>query len=497
VLVVDANGRKILQNRRFNELMRIPVEVADNPDDAVQRQVVATIVRDPDEFQAKVDELNSHPDQISRDELGLLSGTLLERYSAPVRDKAGNYYGRIWTFRDVTERRRLEESLRQAQKMEALGQLSGGIAHDFNNLLTVILGCSEAIGEQVSGDKKLAKMAEMIVGAARRGADLTQHMLAFARRQNLQPQPVDIDQLLKETEGFLRRALSAEIDLELIPSASSCVATVDPAQLDNALLNLCVNSRDAMSGGGKLTIAARRTSLDEEYAAQNADVQPGEYVQISVTDTGSGISPEHVGRVFDPFFTTKEVGKGTGLGLSMVYGFVKQSRGHVRIYSELGHGTTVNLYLPATDGPAIPIETREVSGAELGGTETILLVEDEYSVREFAKAQLESLGYHVLDAAFGAEALRLLQDHAEIDLLFTDVVMPGGISGGQLAREACRLRPGLKVLFSSGYAESSILHHGMLDRGADLLNKPYSRLDLARRIHKALASGKPDAARSR
>jgi signal transduction histidine kinase len=471
--------------------MQIPQEIAADPDDARQREYVLTIVKDPDQFREKVAYLNSHPDDVSRDEVELLNGTIFDRYSAPVRDKLNNY-GRIWTFRDITERRQLEEQFRQAQKMEAVGQLTGGIAHDFNNLLTVILGCSEFIGEEVKENPRLHKMAQMILEAAQRGADLTHRMLAFARRQALQPKPVDVNRMLANMETFLRRTLSADIDLEVIQSGEDCTAFVDLTQLENALLNLCVNARDAMPAGGKLIVEAGSATLDSSYAEQNADVTPGQYILIAVSDTGCGISPENLERVFEPFFTTKEVGKGTGLGLSMVYGFAKQSQGHVKIYSEPGHGTSVKLYLPKADQKSEPSNQEATLIADLKGSEFILLVEDNAPVREFAKAQLLYLGYRVLEAGNGKDALAVLREHKDIDLLFTDVVMPGGLNGRELALEARKLYPSLKVLFCSGYAESAILHMDLMDKDVQLLNKPYSRLQLARRI-RGMLTARPSA----
>ncbi len=488
VLVVDHRGGKILQNHRLNELMQIPKEIAEDPDDARQREFMRTIVKNPDHFTEKVDYLNSHPDEVSRDEIELLNGVIFDRYSAPVRDKLNNYFGRIWTFRDITERRQLEEQFRQAQKMEAVGQLTGGIAHDFNNLLTVILGCSEFIGEEVKENPRLSKMAQMILDAAQRGADLTHRMLAFARRQALQPKPIDVNRMLTNMESFMRRTLSADIDLEVIQSREDCTALVDLTQLENALLNLCVNARDAMPAGGKLIVEAGIAELDSDYAEQNADVTPGQYILITVSDTGCGISRENLSRVFDPFFTTKEVGKGTGLGLSMVYGFAKQSQGHVKIYSEPGRGTSVKLYLPQADQKSEPSSQEANLITDLYGSEVILLVEDNAPVREFAKTQLLHLGYRVLEAANGKGALAILREHPEIELLFTDVVMPGGLNGRELAHEARKLYPALKVLFSSGYAESAILHMGLLDENVQLLNKPYSRLQLARRIRGILTT---------
>jgi signal transduction histidine kinase/CheY-like chemotaxis protein len=488
VLVIDSQDRKILQNQRMRDMMQIPKEIADDPDDVRQREYMRSSVRDPDQFIEKINFFNSHPDEVCKDEIELLNGTIVERYSSPVRDKAGIYYGRIWTLRDITERRQLEEQLRQSQKMEAVGQLTGGIAHDFNNLLTVILGCSEFIGEEAKENPRLSKMAKMILEAAQRGADLTHRMLAFARRQTLQPKPVDINRMVANMESILRRTLSADIEMEVIQSRENCTALVDLTQLESALLNLCVNSRDAMPGGGKLIIETGIATLDPEQLEQNADVTPREYILISVSDTGCGISPENLDRVFDPFFTTKEVGKGTGLGLSMVYGFIKQSQGRINFYSEPGHGTTVKLYLPMADQECEESIPDPAILVDLQGSEVILLVEDNAPVREFAKTQLLHLGYRVLEAANGQDALAVLREHKDIDLLFTDVVMPGGLNGRELAQEARKLYPALKVLFCSGYAESAVLHMGLMDKDVQLLNKPYSRLQLAKRIRGMLTA---------
>jgi PAS domain S-box-containing protein len=491
VLVVDSQGRKILQNQRLNDLMNIPRDISEDPDDVQQRQFVRTIVRNPDRFDDKVNYLNSHPEEVSQDQIELLNGTILDRYSAPVKDKAQRYYGRIWTFRDITQRLHLEEQFRQAQKMEAIGQLTGGIAHDFNNLLTVIMGCSEAIGEGVKNEPHLSKMANMVRDAARRGAELTHRMLAFARRQRLEPRPVNVYDLLMDMQGFLRRTLSADIELEVIQSGQDCEAIVDPTQLESALLNLCVNARDAMPNGGKLTIETNDKVLDPEYASRNPEVIPGRYIMVAVSDNGSGISPENMGRVFEPFFTTKEFGKGTGLGLSMVYGFVKQSFGHIKIYSELGHGTSVKLYLPKAEQKGVKADQEQAETADHPGSELILLVEDNDSVRELAKFQLQALGYRVLEAATSTEALRAVAEHGDIDLLFTDVVMPGQLNGRELAQEACKLNPRIKVLYCSGYAENALLRHGMLERDSSMLNKPYTRQQLLRQICGVLSQRPP------
>ena len=489
VLVIDSQGKKILQNQRIIDVLKIPPAIAADPDFFPQLEYVKSVMKNPEQFVEKARYLITHVDEIIRDEVELADGTILDRYSAPVKDKAQKYYGRIWTLRDITERRQLEAQFRQAQKMEAVGQLTGGIAHDFNNLLTVILGCSEFIAEEVKENARLHKMAEMIVGAANRGSDLTHRMLAYARRQTLQSRPVDINQLLTGMESFLRRTLSADIELHLIQSETRCEATVDPAQLENALLNLCVNARDAMPEGGKLIIEASCAALDTDYAAQNADVAAGEYVLLAVSDTGCGISQENLSRVFDPFFTTKEVGKGTGLGLSMVYGFVKQSQGHVQVYSEPGQGTSVKLYLPKSSEMSEPIIPGSVSITELRGSETILLVEDNESVREFAKLQLTSLGYVVLDAANGLDALEILNRNKDVNLLFTDIVMPGGMNGVELVEKARALRPNLKIIYSSGFPAEALAERSMSLVDGPLLHKPYQRSEFTAIVHSVLTNG--------
>jgi len=387
--------------------------------------------------------------------------------------------------RDITGQVALEEQLRQSQRLEAVGQLTGGVAHDFNNLLTVMLGNAELLSEALAGNPDLLPLARMISAAAQRGAALTQHLLAFARRQALDPRAVDVNRLITGMDELIRRALGEHIEIQLILAPNLWRALVDPAQLESALLNLCINARDAMPMGGTLTIETGNVLLDQQYADRSAEVTPGAYVLVAVSDTGTGIAPEHLPRVFEPFFTTKEHGKGSGLGLSMVYGFVKQSQGHVTIYSEPGQGTTVKLYLPRTVEEVAGYETG-VEGAWRGDGETVLLVEDDEAVRHFARQQLTSLGYRVLEARTGPEALELVRAHGEIALLFTDIVMPGGMSGRELVEAARQVRPGLKVLYTSGYAENVIVHHGRLDPGMLLLSKPYRRADLARKVREAL-----------
>ena len=388
--------------------------------------------------------------------------------------------------RDMTERVKLEQQLRQSQKMDAVGQLTGGVAHDFNNILTVITGTIDILADAVADRPKLAAIVTMIDQAAQRGADLTQQLLAVARKQPLAPRATDINALVDDTARLLRPTLGELIEIEAALEDGVAPALVDPTQLSTALINLAINARDAMPDGGKLMLETGNVVLDESYVSTNPDVRPGPYVLIAVSDTGAGIPAPIRDKVLEPFFTTKEVGKGTGLGLSMVYGFAKQTGGHLRIYSEEGLGTTIRLYLPqASDGQAAAATTPS-STAAAGGSETVLVVEDDRMVRDYVVAQLASLGYTPLVAADGAAALQLADAGAAFDLLFTDVIMPGGLNGRQLAEEIGRRRPGTKVLYTSGYTENAIVHHGRLDPGVALLAKPYRKTDLARKIREVL-----------
>jgi PAS domain S-box-containing protein len=388
-------------------------------------------------------------------------------------------------YRDLTDKIAAEDRIRQAEKMEAIGQLTGGIAHDFNNILTVITGTIEILAEAVAKEPQLAAITRMIDEAASRGADLTQHLLAFARKQPLQPRETDLNTLIIDTSKLLRPTLGAQIEIESVFEDEACLAMVDPNQLATAILNLAINARDAMPNGGKLIIETGTVHLDENYAKTYSDVKPGRYALIAVSDTGAGIPATMLDKVFDPFFTSKGPGKGTGLGLSMVYGFVKQSAGHIKIYSEEGHGTTIRMYLPPGTG-ASPASEAASTPSIRGGHETILVVEDDKLVRDYVLTQLHSLGYITLDAANAAEALALVEAGHEFDLLFTDVIMPGAMNGRQLADEIQKGRPGLKMLFTSGYTENAIIHHGRLDSGVLLLAKPYRKSDLAGMIRRAL-----------
>ena len=395
----------------------------------------------------------------------------------------------VGIIHDLTERKHTEEQLVQAQKMETVGQLSGGIAHDFNNLLTIIIGNSETLSEKLRARPDLKQLADMALAAGERGAELTQRLLAFSRRQVLQPVAIDCRDLIDQMLGLLRRTLRDDISIHVSHGEGLPPALADPSQLESAILNLALNAQDAMSDGGQLTISTADAVLDERYRDSHPEVLPGEYVMVSVTDDGMGMSADVLERVFEPFFTTKEVGKGSGLGLSMVYGFVKQSNGHVAIYSEPRLGTAVRLYLPTArqDGQK---PKKAFSGDDHvespGGTEIVLVVEDDNFVRGYAVACLESLGYRVITAADGKSALAKLRNGDKLDILFTDIVMPGGISGLDLMEEARKLRPGLRVLLTSGYPLETLAARGKLTVSATILNKPYRKAELARRLREVM-----------
>jgi len=407
-----------------------------------------------------------------------------------IRDDAGELIGFAKVTRDMTERRAVEERLRQAQKMEAIGQLTGGVAHDFNNLLTVIFGNLETLQRRLpeKDDDDLRRLVEGAIRGATRAAQLTHRLLAFSRRQPLEPKPVNLNRLVAAASELLQRTLGERVAVETVLGAGLWWVQVDPSQLESALLNLAVNARDAMPEGGKLTIETANTYLDEAYAAGQDDLAPGQYVLLAVSDTGTGMSKEIIVRAFEPFFTTKAPGEGTGLGLSQVYGFIKQSGGHVKIYSEPGEGTTVKLYLPrlatapgqgesAEIGPVAPMARRG---------ETILVVEDDDDVRAHSVDILRELGYRVIAAPDGPSALRILESEPEIRLIFTDIGLPGGLNGRHLAEEARRRYPALRVLYTTAYARNAILHQGRLEPGVDVVLKPFTYAALAAKIREVL-----------
>ncbi len=386
---------------------------------------------------------------------------------------------------DTTQRQRAEEQLRQAQKMEAVGQLTGGLAHDFNNLLTGIIGSLELLQARVT-QGRLSAIEHYVLaaqGAARRAAALTHRLLAFSRRQTLDPKSTDVNRLIADMADLIRRTVGPAIHLDVVEAGSLWPTLIDPNQLENALLNLCINARDAMPSGGRITIETANKWLDER-AAQERDLPPGQYVSLCVSDTGTGMTPEVVARAFDPFFTTKPLGEGTGLGLSMIYGFARQSGGQVRIYSELGQGTTMSLYLPRDHAVAEPdLPQANMAGGDVQGAgEVVLVIDDEATIRMLISEVLDEFGYASIEAADGPTGLKVLQSPAKIDLLITDVGLPGGINGRQVADAARLLRPELKILFITGYAENAVLGNGHLDPGMQVLTKPFGMDVLARRV---------------
>ncbi|QAU46001.1 hybrid sensor histidine kinase/response regulator [Bradyrhizobium guangzhouense] len=394
----------------------------------------------------------------------------------------------VGIIHDLTTRKLTEQQLQQAQKMETVGQLSGGIAHDFNNLLTVIIGNAEHLSEQLKARPDLRQFADDICESGERGAELTQRLLAFSRRQLLQPRTIDCRELILSMLKLLKRTLRENIEIRTTFGPGTIRAFADRAQLESAVLNLALNAQDAMPSGGHLTLSTEIAAIDDDYRALHPEVASGSYALISVTDDGEGMTPEVIERAFEPFFTTKEVGKGSGLGLSMVYGFAKQSDGHVSIYSEEGLGTTVRIYLPRVGAGQSVADMPETDEAAPRGHETILIAEDDPFVRSSVIQRVEALGYRVVAAVNGKEALQRLRADPRIDMLFTDIVMPGGMSGWELAEQARRVRPGLPVLFTSGYALETLVEQGRVQAHAVILTKPYRKAELAQRLRDAFAA---------
>jgi PAS domain S-box-containing protein len=419
---------------------------------------------------------------------------IMHAWGQAVVDAAGGLVSMLGVAQDVTERvqaeetqRKLEAQLRQSQKMQAVGQLTGGVAHDFNNLLTVILGNLDEIRDQLLGRPLGIELLEQVQQAATQAAELTQRLSAFSRQQPLQPRVVDVGRLVANLEGLLRRTLGVDIAIEVSQGARLWACEVDPAQLENALLNLAVNARDAMPKGGRLRLETENVHIERPELEAPDELRSGDYVSISVIDNGVGMSEQTLSRAFDPFFTTKGPGRGTGLGLSMVYGFVKQSGGHVRLLSSPGAGTAAKIYLPRSLQKAQPAEPARALGNDpRGNGEVILVVEDDPHGRTLTVRMLERLGYRVVVAEDGPAALERLQEHAKVDLLFTDIVLPKGMNGVELSKVVRELRPQLPVLYTSGYTENAVIHHGRLDPGVQLLEKPFTRAALALHIQQAL-----------
>jgi signal transduction histidine kinase len=406
---------------------------------------------------------------------------------APLYDADRRVRGAVCIVEDVTESRETRRQLEHAQRMEAVGQLTGGLAHDFNNLLAVVIGNLDLLHDQPELEAASKESVALALKASLGGATLIRQLLAFSRRQALSPKPFDLGALVTSTRALLSRTLGEHIEVAMQLAPDLWPAMADATQVESAIANLAINARDAMPDGGHLTLETANAHLDERYAEANPDAQPGDYVMLAVSDTGTGIPPELLNRVFEPFFTTKEQGKGSGLGLSMVYGFAKQSRGHVRIYSEVGHGTTVRLYLPrATEekpaaAPSAPVEA---DGDRIDAA--ILVVEDNADVRRIVCRLLRDFGCTVIEAGSGQAALDILHSDSKIDLVFSDVVMPGGMSGSELVHAARRLRPGIRTLLTTGFAEASLRNQPQFADAGEIISKPYRRQDLARKLKNIL-----------
>ncbi|HEY4248258.1 MAG TPA: ATP-binding protein [Lacunisphaera sp.] len=480
ILVVDTHGKKIIQNQRMAAIWEIPPEVAKDPNDARQVTFVISRVKSPEQFAEKIAYLYSRPEEISRDIVELVDGKILDRYSAPVRDQRGTYYGRIWTFRDITEQRRLEEQLRQSQKMEAVGQLSGGIAHDFNNLLTVIIGHLGLLRANREVTPEMADSLAEVSAAANRAAALTRQLLAFSRRQVINVRALGLNETVTNLVKLLQRLLSENIAIQLDLSPAQLTFNGDAGMMEQVLVNLAINARDAMPEGGTLRIVT---------GYESGTGRPGDHVYLEVSDTGSGIRPDILPRIFEPFFTTKDVGKGTGLGLATVFGIVQQHNGWIEVKSDLGRGTVFRIYLPRLAGVPNPVRSAIPAACAGGRGEVILLVEDEPAIRELGKNALTRQGYRVLLAANGRAAMDLWAAHkAEISLLLTDMIMPDGMTGAQLAQELLRENPALSVIYSSGYNKENTGKEYSLRKHDNYLGKPYELEQLYRIVRTTLDS---------
>ena len=608
ILVVDEQGRKILQNERMLEMWKIPPEIAADPNDQPELDFILSQVSQPEAFLEKVKHLYSHPQEISRNEIDLKDGSVLDRYSSPVLDKDGKYYGRIWTFRDITEKIKAERQLRklsqaveqspaivvitdlagnieyvnpkfsevtgysasevlgqntrilksgtstqaqyqqlwqtikhggewrgefhnqkkngdlyweraaispitnehnvithylavkeditehkileaqfrQAQKMEAVGRLSAGVAHDFNNLLTIILGYSSLLLADLAADGAGADGLNEIKKAGERAAGLTRQLLAFSRQQILEPRELNLNETVTDCAKMLRRLVGEDISMEVVLDPGAGQVRVDPGQLEQTLMNLVVNARDAIPEFGSISIQTADAELDESHCRVHPGARPGRHVALSVTDTGCGMDDATQAQIFEPFFTTKGPGKGTGLGLSMVFGFIQQSGGHIAVSSRPGTGSTFTIYLPAFEAEALPPDAWDEGGRLPQGTETILLVEDESGVRLLSRQVLLARGYTVLEAAQGHEAIKLVEKQGQtIHLLIADMVMPG-MGGSQLVERVRALIPDIKVLLISGYSGDTLLRHGGVLPDTHFLQKPFSISDLAVKVREIL-----------
>ena len=485
ILVVDSNGKKLLQNRRVSELWKIPPHIADDPDDSSQLKFVFGRVKEPDVFIQNTIHLNTYPDESSSEVVELVDGTIMERYSAPVRGSDGTYYGRVWTFHDITERKKMEQQFLRAQRMESIGTLASGVAHDLNNILTPIMMSAPVLRMRIS-DESRGKIIDTIEMSAARGAQIVKQVLTFSRGLEGEMRTLQVESLINEMEQMIRSIFSKDITVECVIEPHLWLVLGDATQLHQVLLNLCVNARDAMPNGGTLRLSAANLDIDASYASMLPESTPGQYVLLEVSDTGSGIAPEILDRIFDPFFTTKGVGKGTGLGLSTVHGIVKSHGGFLKVASDLGKGTTFKVYLPvAPDQVAVATATTS-SPPPTGHGELVLVVDDEAAVINAAQTVLQANGYRVMLAADATEALvKFTQNSHDIAIVLTDIMMPI-MDGVLFLRTLRQINPNIPVIASTGHSEQKQVAT-MRDLGIEtVLHKPYNAGTLLRTIHAAL-----------
>jgi two-component system, cell cycle sensor histidine kinase and response regulator CckA len=487
IFVKDFDGRFVLVNRAVAEIYACTVEDLLGKTDAdfnPNKQEVEHFLRNDRQVMERGEQLFIAEEPVTNPSTG--TTRWFQTIKVPLSLPGHEMKMMLGVGTDITARKGLEEQLRQSQKMEAVGRLAGGIAHDFNNVLTAILGYSQMLLVDLpEGDTRREDVQE-IEHAANRAASLTRQLLAFSRRQVLQPQILDLNALVENLDKFLRRLIGEDIDLRVHSSPELWLVSADSGQMEQVIMNLAVNSRDAMPTGGKLTLETANVELDAGYAQRHLAVTPGQYVMLAVSDTGTGMDEETQARIFEPFYTTKTSGKGTGLGLSTVYGIVKQSGGNIWVYSEIGRGTTFKIYLPRTSESGSPVRPIKAEATDLRGTETILLVEDEDPVRALAGKVLRGLGYQVLEAKLGRQALDIAAAHDDvIDLLLTDVVMPE-YSGSELSRKLAQSRPAIKVLYMSGYTDEAVIHHGVLAANIAYLQKPFTPDVLAAKVREVI-----------
>lgn len=494
ILVVNQEGKIILQNKRLWEIFKVPAEILGNDDDSKLRGWVTSRIKDPVRFDARVSELYSNPEMIGRDEISLFDGTVLDRYSAPVRGKDGKYYGRIWAFRDITDRRNLEARYLQAQKMESIGQLAGGVAHDFNNILGVIQMQAGLLKGSGTLSPQQVEFTDEISATVQRAAALTRQLLLFSRREVFQPRDLDLSESVTSTAKMLRRVLRENIQMELKLASHSVMLHGDPGMIDQVLMNLTVNARDAMPDGGRIIIETSGAEFDDTDSSRSSYGRPGAFVCLSVTDTGTGIPPEILPKIFEPFFTTKEAGKGTGLGLATVFGIAQQHQGWVDVQSEVGLGTTFKVYFPRLLGKKAEKSAQPALKDMRGGAETILLAEDDPSLRVAIRTALSQLGYQILEAPTGVKALEVWKENrTEIRLLLTDLLMLGGMTGKDLVQAILQENPKLKVVYMSGYSAEISGKGLVLNEGVNFLAKPFRPAKLAEVVRDNLDKANQEA----